>query len=407
MDDPVSFTVGYESEDPKAAMLVTERLASLFVQENLEQRSSLSDTTNRFLQSQVDDALRKVKEQGARLEAFRRANVGRLPTEVQSNLQMLQTTQQQLQVLYEAINRDRERQLVIERTLADESAIASVTVPAAVTGGRGGAQVVLSPAQELAAARQSLATMELRLKADHPDVKSQKRHIAELEQKVAADALQQPVSEGGLPKIVTTADVAEQRRLAALRTEHESLGRSVVTKRQQAEGLEKSIASYRARVEVAPTLESELSQLNRDFETMQETYTGLLRKTQDAQVAANLEERQVGQQFRIIESARMPEHAASPHRGRMTFMGLCAGLAIGLGLAAFFEYRDSSLRTEDDVLVALSLPVVALVPVMWTTRERRSLRRRRVLLASSAAATLMVSFAALAWKLRLFDDWMR
>lgn len=408
MDDPVSFTVSYESEDPKAAMLVTERLASLFVQENLEQRSNLSETTNRFLQSQVDDALRKVHEQGAKLEAFRRANVGRLPTEVQSNLTVMQTTQQQLQGLYEAINRDRERQLVIERTLSDESALASVTVPMAQNAsGRGGAQIVMSPSQELAAARQSLSTLELRLKPDHPDIKSQKRRIAELEQKVAADALQQPVSEGALPRIVTSGDVAEQRRLAGLRTEHESLGRSIITKRQQAEGLEKAIAGYRTRVEVAPTLESELTQLTRDFDTMQESYTSLLRKMQDAQVAANLEERQVGQQFRIIESARMPEHAASPHRGRMTLMGICAGLVLGLGLAAFLEYRDSSLRTEDDVLIALSLPVVALVPVMWTTRERRSLRRRRLLLASSAAAMVAVSFAALAWKLRLFEDWIR
>jgi hypothetical protein len=88
-------------------------------------------------------------------------------------------------------------------------------------------------------------------------------------------------------------------------------------------------------------------------------------------------------------------------------MGIVFGLTMGLGLAAFLEYRDSSLRTEDDVLVALSLPVVALVPVMWTSGERRNLRRRRWLLASSAAATLMVSFAALAWKLRFFEDWMR
>jgi polysaccharide chain length determinant protein (PEP-CTERM system associated) len=403
-DEPGSFKVSFESDDPKTAMLVTERLASLFVQENIENRTSLSDTTNQFMQRQLDEALRKLQEQGAKLEAFRRTNAGRLPTEVASNLQMIQTTQQQLQALNETINRQRERQIVIERTLADESTIASTTT-APIIAGRGPAQPALSPAQELAGARQGLAALELRLKPEHPDVKAQKRRIAELEQKVAADALQQPVSDTGIP-IVTSGDAAQQRRLSSLRAEYESLGRSIVVERQQADGLERSMANYRSRVEAAPTLEPDLIQLTRDYDTLQTNYTTLLQKTQAAQAAVNLEEGQVGEQFRIIDAARIPERPTSPDRVRFNLIGIVFGTLMGVGLAAFAEYRDSSLRTEDDVMVALSLPVVALVPLMWTTRERRELHRRRLLLASSAAATLMLSFAALAWKLRLFD-WMR
>jgi hypothetical protein len=92
----------------------------------------------------------------------------------------------------------------------------------------------------------------------------------------------------------------------------------------------------------------------------------------------------------------------------MNIMGARAGLGLGLALIGLLEYRDTSLRTADDVMVALSLPVFALVPTLWTHRERlRSRRRRMILLGSSAAATLVLSVAALAWKFGIFASWGR
>jgi hypothetical protein len=144
----------------------------------------------------------------------------------------------------------------------------------------------------------------------------------------------------------------------------------------------------------------------RDYEMLKRTYDGLLQKTQDAKVSANLEQRQVGEQFRIIDPARRPERPRSPDRLRMNFIGALSGLGLGLVIAALLEYRDTSLRTEDDVLVALALPVVALVPTLWTEIEINTARRRRhMLLASSLGITLVVSAAALVWKLRLFERW--
>ena len=82
------------------------------------------------------------------------------------------------------------------------------------------------------------------------------------------------------------------------------------------------------------------------------------------------------------------------------------GLGLGLAIAGLLEYRDTSVRTEEDVLVALSLPVLALVPTMATVTVERKGRRRWLLIGSSAAAMILVSLAAVAWKLRLFDSWI-
>jgi hypothetical protein len=159
---------------------------------------------------------------------------------------------------------------------------------------------------------------------------------------------------------------------------------------------------------MAPALGSELTQLMRGYESVKSTHESLLRKAQDAQVAVNLEERQVTQQFRILDQPRVPERPRSPDRVRMNLIGALMGLGLGLAIAGLFEYRDTSLRTEEDVLIALSLPVVATVPTMWTSVERQAARRRRMLLiGSSALVTLVISAAALVWKLRLLDSWIR
>ena len=84
-------------------------------------------------------------------------------------------------------------------------------------------------------------------------------------------------------------------------------------------------------------------------------------------------------------------------------MGACAGLVLGIALAAFLEYRDSSFRSDDDVVATLSLPVLAVVPRILTTREARRLRRLQVALAATACVLLAVG-AVLAWKLGFLSE---
>ena len=115
----------------------------------------------------------------------------------------------------------------------------------------------------------------------------------------------------------------------------------------------------------------------------------------------------MSEQFKIVESPRLPERPASPDRIRFNLMGALAGLVVGLGLAALFEYRDRSLRTEDDVILALALPVLALVPTMTTLVERRRRQRRRLLLASSSVVLVLACVAIIAWKFAVLPGWMR
>jgi capsular polysaccharide biosynthesis protein len=125
-----------------------------------------------------------------------------------------------------------------------------------------------------------------------------------------------------------------------------------------------------------------------------------LTKRQEATIAANLERNQVGEQFKMLDPARVPERPFSPDLMKLNLMGAVGGLAIGLALVGLLEYRDSTFKTELEVARVLELPVLACVPLMVTLSEQR---RHRLLIAGAAtlaAATTLV--AAALWKFRPF-----
>jgi polysaccharide biosynthesis transport protein len=98
----------------------------------------------------------------------------------------------------------------------------------------------------------------------------------------------------------------------------------------------------------------------------------------------------------------VPERPFWPNRQRIVLMGLAAGLLLGVGVIGLLEYRDSSLRNEEDVMLALALPVLAVIPRMATTSERVRERKRRLQFSAAGALTLMACMLVFVWK---FVQW--
>jgi capsular polysaccharide biosynthesis protein len=139
-------------------------------------------------------------------------------------------------------------------------------------------------------------------------------------------------------------------------------------------------------------------ELTRDYNVLKETYDSLLEKREESKLAANLERRQIGEQFRILDPASFPERAANQStRLGFSFAPAIIGLALGVLLAAFLEYRDSSFSREADVARVLNLPVLALVPVVSSDAEKRGARARRILVDVAGVATVLGSLAVVAW----------
>jgi polysaccharide chain length determinant protein (PEP-CTERM system associated) len=357
--DPVgreSFRVSFLSGDAKTAQKVTERLASLVIEENIRDREKFSDNTNQFLQSQLEEARRRLSEQEKKLEAYRKNYQGQLPTELTGNLQAIQNVQSQLAQTNQAINHARERRLLLERQIADAQS-PEPTFPA-VPGGPISDDA--PAAQKLEAARANLEAVKRHYTAEHPDVRALERQIADLQVKAEQEAkLPAP------KKPLSPTEVARQKRLKELQTDMELIDREIAQGLSDVATLKRSIGEYQSKIDAVPSRETDLVALMRDYETLNKSYQDLLAKQEESKLAANLERRQIGEQLRIVDPASFPEKPSNQkERLAALFGGGLGGLLLGILLVGFIEYRDSSFKTEEDVARVLTLPVLALIPVM-------------------------------------------
>ena len=125
--EPDSFRLRFTYDDAETARRVTERLAGLFISENTRIRGQQAESTNVFMESQLKDARQRLEEQEKKLEAFSRQHSGRLPSQLQSNMQAIQSTQLQLQALVSSLEADRGRKMIVERLYATHRAIYGVS----------------------------------------------------------------------------------------------------------------------------------------------------------------------------------------------------------------------------------------------------------------------------------------
>lgn len=397
-----TFRIQYVNRDRHTARTVTARLAALFIEENLRDRAGLADETSRFLESQLNDAKERLIEHEKKLEMYRRTHSGELPSQLDSNLQVIRNMQIQLQAMNEATNRVQERRLLVERQIADAQALSGEVVTPTIDANGRVEPAPLTTAQQLDAARAQLETARLRYMPDHPDVRAAERTVHDLTAKLEQETTRQPHQPApAAVQQMSPAQIARQRRLRDLQADLEVIDHQLNASMAEEGRLKQTMADYQRKVDAVPTRESELVELTRDYSTLQATYMSLLTKREDSKIAANLQHREIGEQFRIVDPASMPEKPYNQtQRVAVVASGAASGLILGLLAIGLMEYRDSSFSSEEDVVRTLSLPVLAIVPVMGSRHELRRRRIPRIAANVIAAAALIGSgVVVVLWRL--------
>jgi polysaccharide chain length determinant protein (PEP-CTERM system associated) len=406
-----AFRVSFEYDNPRIARDVVAELATFFINTNAKERGAQADQTSAFLDAELATARARLEASDLKLRTFRERNSGRLPTQMQTNIQAIQTKQLALQAMVMELQRDRDRKESLERLFNDASADPPVSAPTQAATPAGGGPAVRLPAnatprQKLDAARQNLALLETRFTDKVPDVRRLKREIADLEKQVAAEDLKRPLSpEGAAAEAPTGASPEELRRrdkLREMRADIQTLKSQIAFKEGEEKRMRAEIDTYQARLDAVPGVESEYMALTRDTETLQAKYRELLSKSENSKMSASLEQRQIGEQFRLLDPPRVPLKPASPNRKRINATATLGGLGLGLLLVGLMETRDATMRSEADVVgVMKDLPVLALLPFVTTEDDLRRHRRRQRLV-SAAVVVVCLGTAAIAWFLQLW-----
>ena len=126
--------------------------------------------------------------------------------------------------------------------------------------------------------------------------------------------------------------------------------------------LQGQINAFQSRVAISPDVEEKYNLLTRDYETAQKFYNDLLAKKSESEMQTQMEPQQQGEQMRLVNPATLPDDPAFPTAGCWLAGAWAPAWRLDLVLAMWLEVRDKSIRTEQDVLAVLDLPMLASVP---------------------------------------------
>jgi polysaccharide chain length determinant protein (PEP-CTERM system associated) len=356
------FFISFKASDAHTAQLVTGEITSLFVNENLKSRATSVEGTQDFLRGQLTDAKQKLDDQDSKLAAFQQKYIGRLPGEEAPNMNMLTSLNSQLDAVTQAIARMEQDKSYEEAMLAQQQSMSSQASE------RGG---VAPQAQQfdLQALLNEEADLTKRYTDDYPDVVAVRRKIKEMRREMAAA----PPAPAQTP--VSVSNRGDSVAVQQLRAQLRGLEQGITQKKHDQSMIQGQIRMYQDRISSSPLVQEEYKSLTRDYTTAQAFYDDLLKKMNDSKMATDLEKRQQGEQFRVMDEPNLPDGPSFPKRGVFAGAGLAAGLCLGLMIVALMEYKDTALRSERDIWAFTKLPTLSVIAFAGETEAVKAKRR--------------------------------
>ena len=342
------FRILFTANDPNTAQQVCNEITSLFTGANLRSREAAAEGTTDFLKEQLNQAKHTLDDQDAKLAAFESQHFGMLPGDETSNLNVLTSLNSQLDAVTQQLQNLGQNNSVMEAMLAQQvqpaSAVATTRTPQAQE-------------QELKNLEAQEAELSAQYQPDYPDVKAIHKKIQDLQKQMAQTAAAPPP----VTPVAPGANRSDSISVQTLRAQLRGVALAIQEKRKQQEQIQQQIRSYTGRIQSSPGVEQEYKGLTRDHQTAQTFYEHILAEVNQAKMNTDLEHRQQGETFNVLDPANLPDVPMFPKPLNFAAAGVGGGFILGLLIVALLEYRDTALRTERDVWAFTQLPTLAVI----------------------------------------------
>ncbi len=342
---PSGFYITAETNNARTAQQVCSEILSMFLSENLKVRQQHAAGTTQFLADQLAESKRNLDAQEGKLAEFKRKYFGQLPSDEQRNLELLNSTRARLETANQELSQAQQQKVVLESTLSQQLA-SKRSSPSGST--RSDMQTQIASQQAL------LSSLQARYTDQHPDVIKAKSQLAAMQAQMRAES-----AENNEPKedpALSSPEIRQARTSLRLTEE------MIRGKRAEQARLEGEVRNLQGRLQLTPGVEEQFKSLTRDHDTAQLFYNDLLTKKTQSEMATDLERRQEGEQFGVMDAPDLPSKPTFPSRFKFAMAGLVGGLALGSALTYAMERRENFIRTEEDVVKVLGLAVLVGIP---------------------------------------------
>ncbi len=375
--DTNAFGISFEGTDPERVRKVTNTLTTYYIDENLKAREAQAIGTTDFLDDELNNIRTQLEELEEALRIYRKKFMGELPEQLETNLRMLDRLQEQIIEKQQRLRNTKNVLIAFEKQIDDGEYSTNVYK-----------------------LKEQLSALKTKYTDKHPDVIRINRMIAGLDDQTDKET-EELSQETELEKSESNEEVFSKNNNWNVQTsQRNEITEEIKNIENEILKIQKDITIYQKRVENTPKREQEILTLKRDYSNIKATYNSMLNRKLEAEVSVNLEKKQKGEQFRILDPARLPEKPIKPDINRLFILTLAAGIAVGCGLVFLLEYFDTSFRKPEDIDSLLGLPVLAIVPSVIHPEDIKRKRLNKFLSIFSIIITsfLLAGFAVLTFK---------
>jgi polysaccharide biosynthesis transport protein len=432
----IAFEVSFTSRSADLAAKVANELTTLYLNENLNNRTQLARDASQFLEGEADRVNRQIADLEVKLAQFKDKNQQKLPELTQFNMSLLDRTEEELRAEETRKDTLEQQQVYLEAQLVQ---LKPNNVVFSDTGER-----IYSSADRLKMAHSQLDSARALYAPDHPDIARLEREVAGLEKEVSADPrakaaagpstvtndlrrrletarsalaaasekyaaehpdrirLEAQVKDleaqlAAQPPAPPPADSANSAPMEADNPAYVQINAQVVATRNELAALVTETAKLRAQeaeyqrnISLTPQVEKEYRELSRDYDNARLKYAEVRSKQQEAKTAQDLEADRKGERFTLIDPPLPPEEPVSPNRKLIFVAGIVLSVALTFGVLWLLETMDTTVRGRKDLFELTGVPPLALVPHIGTVAEAQAARRRKWYAIGTSVATVCV-----------------
>ena len=369
-----TFKLDFVHNDAKTAYNVADSLSQLFINESTLSEMSKTRGTEEFIDANLREQRTKLTKIEEKRKAFARKFSNQLPEYRVEALARLNSSQKQFSYNTQLLKSNLSRITFLRDELrVVQQGVAQNSVNNSSNSGS-------DPRIAIAKLKQSIKILKSKYSDRHPDVVAAQRRI---------DSLQGQA--GGQKSVSVSSTIVNsnpQTRLVA--RELNELEVQIGGLKSENEKLKLEIDDLKANIKLMPIRETELSEIERDYVNLKESYNRLLEAKENASLQSSLVKSQKGTQFKIVDPASIPLVPSGPTRWVIALGGLVAGLAIMFGLPILLYYLNGALKSREEAESELDLPVIGVIPPLLTSAVvSQKIRTRRLSMFASMVSLVI------------------
>ncbi len=407
----IAFQVGFDHSSPSISQRVANELVSLFLQENLKERTESAEEASTFFSREADKLRRRMEELDNKLFTLKKERGGSLPEFQQDNKRLLERAYQRLEDIDNQYNKAFENKLFLQSQLALISPYSTAS-----------SNVVLDDRTRLKILHVEYSNLLSRYSPNHPDVVKIKTEI---------EALSGQGSNAGNRQALTTALKEKKAALAKLKENYSAQHPDVIGLTKEIQSIETQVASlpddlptlskhfdadnptylqtqaqiksfeleiiglekarivqnkrindYEQRILISPDVERQYTELMRSYTSTKIRYEEIQSKQSSVNLTESIEKSRKGERYLMTEPPELPETPTKPNRIAIILLGILLSAAGAVIAAALAESLDQGIYGARQLAAVSGESPLTVIPYMHTTQERIAQQKhnRRIVL---------------------------